>query len=122
MFETGALIIEGIPVWHEPEGRNAVFLPDSQTLWDLIWQARESLDGFAHSHPGNGIPSPSHEDITTFAAIESALGKRFTWWITSSDKTAIVKWCGPGKLSYAVAEINNEPDWIHTLRSLSEFK
>ena len=48
------------------------------------------LAGVAHSHPGGGIPTPSWEDLTTFAAVEDGLGQRLVWWIVSE---AFHCWC-----------------------------
>lgn len=71
--------------WHEPEGRSSGHLPDSQDLWEVIWNNRDKVKGIAHSHPGGGVPGPSHTDVTTFSAIEIALGRRLSWWIISKE-------------------------------------
>lgn len=124
MVEAGVIIDKsGQPLfWHLPEGRTGGSLPDSRKLWDVIWDAfqADTLLGFAHSHPGSGIPGPSYEDVTTFAAIESALGKRLDWWITSSDHVAHVYWAGPDKLSYRSTIVTEAPSWVAELRRLSE--
>ncbi len=86
--------------WHEPQNRTGGSLPDSSTLWDVLWNNRDNISGFAHSHPGYGMPSPSYTDITTFAAVEAALGKRLLWPIISGDAIAVFEWCGPGKHDY----------------------
>mgnify|MGYP000857370493 CR=1 FL=1 len=101
-IETGALVgLDGLPIyWHLPPGRNAGYLPDSQDLWSHIWKDRDVLQGFAHSHPGFGTPSPSWEDLTTFSAIEKALGKRLTWWIITANQVAEYTWSGPGTYDY----------------------
>lgn len=93
-IEVGVLIdMAGFPFyWHTPEGASSVQLPDSRTLWDEIWENRQKLRGFAHSHPGSGRPSPSSTDLTTFAAIEAGLGTRLTWWILSADSGISVYW------------------------------
>lgn len=93
-IEAGVLIdLQGSPIyWHAPEGASSVLLPDSPTLWDKIWESRKKLLGFAHSHPGSGRPSPSHTDLTTFAAVEVGLGRRLTWWILSADSGISVYW------------------------------
>lgn len=78
--------------FHTPPGRSAVALPDSVDLWEMFWKHRDELAGFAHSHPGTGLPQPSHTDITTFRAIESALGRRVEWWIISEDTVAYCRW------------------------------
>lgn len=103
-MEQGVLINnKGRPIyWHSPRGRTIAYLPDSRTLWDIIWENRNQLWGFAHSHPGGGIPEPSFEDLTTFAAVESALGRRLFWPIISQDAVIICIWVGPGKLDYHI--------------------
>ncbi len=105
--------------WHLPADRSAGALPDSRTLWNVLWDNMNSLAGFAHSHPGGGIPGPSGIDITTFAAIESGLDCRLKWWITSSERTVLVEWKGPGRLDYSVALLTEEPDWVEELRRVS---
>ena len=121
MKEAGVLIaLSGDPIfWHLPPGRTSVLLPDSQDLWDRIWEHRDILQGFAHTHPGSGIPEPSSEDLTTFAAVESGLGRRLRWWISSSNKTVVLEWKGPGKWDYA-GEVVEDPRWVTTLRTHSQ--
>ncbi len=121
MREAGVLIdLRGEPIhWHVPHDRSIVALPDNRGLWDVIWENRENVLGFAHSHPGSGMPGPSFEDVTTFAGIELALGKRLQWWITSSDRLAVVTWVGPDKHTYRPAPVYEEPAWVHKLRLLS---
>jgi len=105
--------------WHLPQGRTAGSLPDSRDLWDLFWENRAAIRGFAHSHPGGGVPGPSYTDVTTFAAIESALGLRIDWWITSDDHVVVCQWVGPDKLTYGVTKLDVEPHWADALRKLS---
>ena len=121
MREAGVVIdVQGEPLhWHLPHNRTVVALPDDRSLWDVIWESRERVQGFAHSHPGSGWPGPSFEDVTTFAAIEQALGRRLDWWITSSDKLSLVTWVGPEKLTYRPAPLYIEPTWVERLRLLS---
>lgn len=119
MIEAGVVVLAGDPVhWHSPDGRTGGSLPDSRELWDVLWNLRkrkfEEL-GFAHSHPGSGLPGPSMTDLTTFAAIEAGLGRRLTWWITSSDRVIELHWKGPGKLDYE-ADYLEDPEWVHQLR------
>lgn len=123
-MEVGVVIdMDGQPLhWHLPPGRNMVALPDSRDLWDVIWENRERISGIAHSHPGSGRPGPSHTDVTTFAAIEAALGRRLLWWITSSDRLAEFRWIGPGRHDYQGREIQNTSEpriWVEELRRLS---
>lgn len=124
MMEAGVVIGSdgNVVFWHAPDGRHGGALPDDRRLWDVLWDSRHELGGFAHSHPGSGIPQPSHTDLTTFAAIEAALGCRLVWWIVSSDRMSTFCWMGPGKLDYGgVAEHpNHDPPWVLKLRELSE--
>ncbi len=102
MMEVGVLIdLNGQPLhWHLPENRSAAYLPDSVSLWKIIWNNREKISGFAHSHPGRGLPSPSQEDVSTFSGIEIALGRRWNWWITTQDQVKRFHWTGPTRYDY----------------------
>lgn len=106
--------------WHLPPGRNTGALPDSRDLWDVLWENRDTIAGFAHSHPGSGVTGPSSTDLTTFAAVEAGLGRRLVWWITSSDHLIALRWVGPGRLTYHSVNVDEEPEWVHELRRLSE--
>jgi len=124
MIEVGVVIDKnGVPIyWHLPPGRSGGSIPDSRQLWDVIWEHRDRIMGFAHSHPGSGPTGPSQTDLTTFLAIEQALGKRLCWWISSSDQ--LWTWArdshDPALAdSYAGEFIRNEPDWVKTLREFS---
>lgn len=123
MMEAAVVVsLDGEPLcWHAPPGRSVAYLPDSRDLWEIIWEHRENLLGVAHSHPGSGRPGPSYEDVTTFAAIESALGRRLTWWITSRDVLVKLWWSGPDPLQYAlqVQEDDAASKWIDELRRIS---
>lgn len=108
--------------WHLPKGRTAGYLPDSRNLWDVLWDNRHNVYGFAHSHPGSGLPGPSWEDLTTFAGIELGLGRRLVWWITSSNGLAVVLWAGPGKYDYEVlAADGSRVSWLDELRRHSNY-
>ena len=122
MIEAGAVIGSNGQVifWHAPQDRSGGALPDSRQLWDVLWDNRAELQGFAHSHPGGGVPGPSYTDVTTFAAVEAALGRRLAWWIVSVDHTSVVQWQGPDKLTYCGAVVEPEPHWVGRLRELSE--
>lgn len=128
MIEAGVVIgIDGQALhWHLPPGRSGGRLPDSRDLWDVLWSAhqRKQLRGFAHSHPGSGTPSPSQEDVSTFVAIESALGRSFDWWISSSDETVWIRRAEmdsmPGREIYNVTKMPIEPPWVTELRRHSE--
>lgn len=130
-MEVGLLLGLGYEIlyWHNPEGRSEAYLPDSRTLWEVIWENRDKVIGFAHSHPGVGVPGPSWEDITTFAAVEAALGKRLNWWIINKNSSALIKWIGPGIHDYTrlfrgdsvtgvISEKQRMP-WIDELRKAS---
>lgn len=106
---------------HEPPGRSATYLPDSQSLWDVSWDNREDLVGIAHTHPGSGFPSPSRTDLTTFEAMEKGLGKRLKWWILSSSHSVLLEW-NPVNPGYDVTSFifpDQEPSWMADLRRLS---
>lgn len=123
MIEAGVVITgEGPVYWHLPEGRTGGSLPDSRRLWDVLWELRkEHFLGFAHSHPGSGVPGPSHTDITTFAAIELGLGRRLAWWITSADRVILLTWIGPEKHKY-MTNLVGEYGWTQQLREHSRGK
>ncbi len=120
MIEAGVVISKSLEsiYWHTPQGRTGGSLPDSRDLWEVFWENRHNLSGFAHSHPGSGVPGPSHTDLTTFAAVEVGLGVRLLWWITSSDTVIEMTWCGPGKFDYE-AKLIEDPFWAFELRKLS---
>lgn len=121
MIEAGVVVIAGEPLfWHLPAGRTGGSLPDSPTLWEVLWEHRKAPDiGFAHSHPGSGVPGPSWTDVTTFAAVELGLGRRLDWWITSSDHVILLGWRGPKKHNY-YSNLVEEPYWAAQLRAHSE--
>lgn len=119
MREAGVVIdLEGRPIfWHVPAGRSAGALPDSRLLWDVLWENRERLLGFAHTHPGGGEPRPSGIDVSTFEAIEAALGKRLVWWIATSDELRAFR--------HAEGEYRGEalavaPEWLAELNERSK--
>lgn len=123
-IEAGVLVdLDCEPLfWHLPVNRGGASLPDSRPLWDTIWENRDRILGFAHSHPGYGMPGPSYEDVTTFAAIEAALGKRWVWWITSADSFVELCWVGPGKLDYKQGPNLYKPMWMDRLRDESHYR
>lgn len=124
MLENGVLVNyegEGFRIWSPPD-RTSGSLPDNSLLWDWIWKSRDDLLGFAHSHPGHGVPGPSWTDITTFSAIELGLGRRLVWWITSEDKLVRTQWGGPEKYDYFTKPVTlqiNAPLWLAALRHIS---
>jgi hypothetical protein len=123
MMEAGVLLdLKGDAIyWHAPHGRSVAALPDSVDLWNIIWTNRHNVSGFAHSHPGYGRTSPSWTDITTFASIESGLGKRIDWWITSGNDMILCRYSGPDQHDYNVVPITMCPDWVCHLRDISGY-
>ena len=117
-IETGVLVgLDNKPIyWHLPEGRSAVYLPDSQDLWSEIWDNRDQVLGFAHSHPGSGIPSPSSIDIETFDSIEKALGRSLLWWICSETDIIV---CRKIAGSWKSTPFSADFSWLDKLRTLS---
>lgn len=109
--------------FHAPAGRTAGSLPDSHDLWLVLWANRHRLLGVAHSHPGGGVPSPSHTDVTTFSAIERALGVRLIWPIVTTDASRAFVWQGPDSLAYgeweAPISIAMLESWVPELERLS---
>lgn len=120
-MEAGVVLdSQGQPIfWHVPPDRSVGYLPDNRSLWDVLWENRDNLLGFAHSHPGEGLPGPSHEDVTTFAAVEAALGKRLKWYIISRTGLVVCEWRGPHRLTYSVEPILSAPAWLERLREVS---
>jgi hypothetical protein len=123
MMEAGVLLdLKGEAIyWHTPHNRSVAALPDSVDLWNIIWSNRENVSGFAHSHPGYGSTGPSWTDLTTFEAVESGLGKRLDWWITSGNRMFLCRYCGPDKHDYSVVQVTMCPDWVGHLREISGY-
>ncbi len=121
MLESAAVIdITGAPIhWHLPAGRSQVALPDSRSLWDVLWAERERLAGVAHTHPGAGMPYPSWEDLTTFSACELGLGRRLRWWIATSSRIAELRWVGPEPYRYKGRLLGEPPLWLPALHARS---
>jgi len=74
--------------WLSPQGSHPGAIEDSTTLWERIWANRGSIGGVVHTHPWDGKPSPSHTDVTTWSALERALGVRLLWPIVSMDEVS----------------------------------
>lgn len=122
-LEVGVVLdSQGHPLhWHIPLGRTGGSLPDSRDLWEVLWENRHNLSGFAHSHP-DGMAAPSHTDITTFAAVESALGRRIDWWIITPSYLVLCRWVGRGALSYRSLPVSQRPDWFAELIKISNYE
>ena len=121
MIETGVVLdLNRAPIyWHLPDGRTGGSIPDTRILWDVFWENRDILDGFAHSHPGGGRPVPSSIDVSTFAAVEAALGKELNWYITSSESLIVCRRTVLPGAKYVTEVIVDEPSWAKDLRQLS---
>jgi hypothetical protein len=105
--------------WHQPAGRSEAALPDSRALWEVLWERRADLGGFAHSHPGRGPPCPSSVDRSTFSAIEAALGQRLDWWITSEDVLRLYRYDEQASAHLPVEALAGAPSWLGELRERS---
>jgi hypothetical protein len=105
--------------WHAPAGRSVAYLPDSRDLWDVIWENRATISGFAHVHPGGGVPWPSNEDVTTFHAVEVALGVRLEWWIATQDAVAVFHHNEDSAPYVYTRSAVEKPDWYDELMRLA---
>jgi hypothetical protein len=105
--------------WHLPAGRSQAALPDSRALWEVLWERRAELGGFAHSHPGSGPPCPSSVDRSTFSAIEAALGQRLDWWITSEDVLRLYRYDERAGAHVPRGILAEAPCWLSELRQRS---
>jgi hypothetical protein len=113
--------------WLGPKGCTNGSVPDSSILWDRIWRDRHVIGGVAHTHPWLGITSPSHTDITTFAAIEAGLGKRLYWPIVTMTHVEFFQYSNyegePGEyervLDVNFRDAEHWHDVVRTLRQLS---
>jgi hypothetical protein len=122
MIEVAAVLDHyNVPIhWHVPPGRSSGHIPDTRSLWEVIWENRDIVGAVAHTHPGSGKPGPSIMDITTFMAIEAGLGRELAWWISSSDQTVQITHNKGDQ--YVVYDVDRCPHWTHYLRHLSGMK
>lgn len=114
--------------WHAPEDRTMGSLPDSRKLWDEIWTRKGGVAAFAHTHPGSGLTGPSGTDLTTFDAIEKALGRSLIWLIATSDRVVrcrrvrVDSTVAPPRMVWLTEEelaLPNPSAWLPRLRELS---
>jgi len=120
---------------HQPLRASAGGLPDSRELWDVLWSNRRAVAGFAHSHPGTGVPVASGIDVTTFRAVELALGFHMDWWIVSEDCVVLYQLCyNPNGTEYRKVPVEwtygsvrtdipvENSAWVKELRLMSNYK
>ena len=103
-------------LWPNDPERSKAYLPDSQSLWDFLWDNRERLGGVAHTHPWEGEVWASHTDVTTFSAIEKGLGRRLLWPIVTFTHMEVFQWVGPGDYDYA--PLRNPPVSVEGIEDL----
>ena len=116
----------GVPIfWDLPEERTATCIPDSRQFWLDCLHVADIFGGFIHTHPWGGVPEPSQEDVTTFAAFEGGLalrGERYVWPIATFEAVRYFTWVGPGRLDYAEMQnrrIRIRAEHIYALREAS---
>lgn len=109
--------------WPQLQGTGAS-IPDSRSLWEVIWEKRAVMGGIAHTHPWTGRPAPSGTDLTTFAAIELGLGTRLVWPIVTMDHFEFFGWVkppeGPGFYGggYCPGSFGQSTPWLETVLEL----
>lgn len=121
MMEAAVLIdhLDRPIYWHTPANRTMVSLPDSRDLWDAIWEKRAWLHAIAHTHPGSGLTLPSNTDLTTFDAVDKALGRRLNWLIATQTDLVQVRRVHISSLGYQwVTEPTSSSGHEHWLRQL----
>jgi hypothetical protein len=100
----------GALLWSDASDSPAA-LPDSRARWEAIWRHREELEELAHSHP-LGPLAFSHEDETTMAALESALGKSLRFSVVAPNGMI-------ARNGDATLRVEPEPWWAALLRLAS---
>ncbi len=78
--------------WHLPPGRNSGVIPDTRELWEILWENRAILGGVAHTHPWDGPAWYSRTDVTTFRAIDNALGQNLLWPVVTFTEVGYFQW------------------------------
>ena len=105
--------------WHDPPGRSGVSIPDSRDLWEVLWSSRGHLGGVAHTHPWSGPATASGTDLSTFAAIDGALGTRLLWPVVTFDAITYYGRRADG-LYVRETDLNWwSPSWLAELRERS---
>ena len=78
--------------WHLPEGSTYYKIPDTRSLWEVLWENRDRVCGVAHIHPWYSPSGPSSTDVSTFEAIEAGLGQRLIWPVITMDQQAFFRY------------------------------
>jgi hypothetical protein len=91
-----------------------VLLPDSRDRWEAIWSRKDELAEIAHSHPVGPLAF-SHEDETTMAALDDALGRRLVFSVVAPNGR-IVRHADEAN---GVTIVQEEPWWVALLRLAS---
>lgn len=101
--------------WHVPEDREFAYLPDSASLWRFLWERRDEISGIAHTHPA-GYTHPSSEDLSTFKAVDLALGKSLDWYVVTSESVRVCR----RNTGYSDMATIHRPIWVDPLLRLSK--
>jgi len=111
--DQGRVIWYHTPTTAPKRGWSGGSIPDTRTLWDILWKHRDIVGGVAHTHPWEGPSGPSQTDVTTFAACESGLGKRLLWPVVTFTHITYCRWVGPGTHAYAAVDHPFSGDTLH---------
>lgn len=101
---------EGRVLWSDA-GESPIAIADSSARWQAIWSHREELVEIAHSHP-LGPLAFSHEDETTMAALDAALGRKLRFSVVAPHGMLV-------RLKKLTMRIKKEPAWANELRRQS---
>lgn len=92
-----------------------VALPDSRVRWQRIWGARDELVHIAHSHPLGGAAFSSIDE-TTMSALDTALGRRLIYSVTTPHRM-LLRTHADDTTSERIVDV--EPWWVPLLRVAS---
>lgn len=106
------LIGRGDAILYADASASPTALPDSRARWDAIWAHRDELDAIVHSHP-LGPAAFSYEDLTTMAALDSALGRSLRYSVVTPR--IVITRVGDGP----VFPLHPEPWWVGLVRLAS---
>ncbi len=105
------LIGPGDVVLFADASASAFALPDSRARWEALWRYRNELELIVHSHP-SGPHAFSHEDETTMAAVEAALGRSLGWAVLSPSGLLV-------RRDGSEATSTERPFWVRLLELAS---